>query len=189
MHSCDKKCYKFCSTVQDFLRIQELVLAEMRVLANDSKFGENEILKCYAKLSEYRQLTIRFMELVRLVSLEQFARDAENISTALDDFLLKLYEYQVGEFDHHPDIYTPKAVKRSASVAGTIRESEESMTVEIKSMQATDPPRLKPRPYITISPKIGVSVVPSKGLMCSKNCFTTNSNVLTLGILFLNTVK
>ena len=103
--------------MQDFLRIQELVLAEMRVLANDSKFGEKEILKCYAKLSEYRQLTIRFMELVRLVSLQQFTRDAENISTAIDDFLLKLYEYQVGELNHHLIIYTPKAVKRLAGVA------------------------------------------------------------------------
>ena len=102
--------------MQDFIKIHELVLAEMRILANDSKLGENESLKCYARLTEYQELTNCLMELVWLVSLEQFTRDAENISTAIDDFLLKLYEYQVGELNH-PNIYTPKAVKRSAGVA------------------------------------------------------------------------
>ena len=98
--------------MQDFMQIHELVLAEMRILANDSKFGEKESLKCYARLTEYQEITNRFMELVRLVSLEQFERYAENISTATDDFLLKLYEYQVGEINHHPNIHTHKAVER-----------------------------------------------------------------------------
>ena len=99
------------------MQIHELVLTEMRILANDSKFGENESLKCYARLTEYRELTLRFMELAHLVSLEQFTRDGENISIAIDDFLLKLYEYQVGELNHHPNIYKPKAAKRLEGVA------------------------------------------------------------------------
>ena len=73
----------------------ELVLEEMRVLAKDSEFGENEIVKCKARLREYFELTRQFTELVRLFSLEQFIRDRENISTAIDDFLSGLSQYQV----------------------------------------------------------------------------------------------
>ena len=79
----------------------ELVLAEICVLANDSKFGENEAQKCETRLRDYLELTNGFMELVRLVSLEQFTRDKENISIATDHFLFKLYGYQVGKVKHH----------------------------------------------------------------------------------------
>ena len=84
------------STVQGFIAKHELVLAEMRVLSNDSTFGENDILGCYQKLNQYRELTNYFTELIRLASLEKSVRDVENISVAVDSFLFLLHEYEVG---------------------------------------------------------------------------------------------
>ena len=80
------------------MKKHELVLEEMRVLANDSEFAENEAEKCRARLREYLGLTNQFMALVRLFSLEQFIRDRKNISKAIDDFLSGLSQYQVDLF-------------------------------------------------------------------------------------------
>ena len=77
---------------------QELILAEMRVLTNDPEFGEAEARVCGAYLRyEYLGLTNRVMELLRLVTLDEFTRDAQNISTAIDDFLSSLHDYAVNE--------------------------------------------------------------------------------------------
>ena len=78
---------------------QELILAEMRMLTNDSEFGEDEAHICRAYLEyEYLRLTNRFMELVRLVSLDEFTRDAQNISAAIEDFLSSLHDYTVSDY-------------------------------------------------------------------------------------------
>ena len=73
--------------MKDFILKYEVIVEEMRVLANDSEFGEHKPVWCNDSLNGYQRLTNDFMELVRLVSLEQFTRDAENISTAIDEFL------------------------------------------------------------------------------------------------------
>ena len=73
----------------------ELVLGEMRALANDSEFAEYEASKCTSKLNRYWELTNRFTELLRLVSLDEFIRDAKDISVAILDFLSTLHTYQV----------------------------------------------------------------------------------------------
>ena len=75
----------------------QLVLAEMRALANDSAFSKNETFKCYSKLNQYIQMIIKFTELARLILLDEFTEDQEKISAAIDNFLLRLYQYQVGE--------------------------------------------------------------------------------------------
>ena len=67
----------------------------MRLLANDSDFGEHDPLACNSRLNEYLRLTNSFMELVRIISLEQFTRDAENISVAIDEFLSSVHNYWV----------------------------------------------------------------------------------------------
>ena len=74
----------------------ELVLAEMRLLANDSEFAEYQASKCNSKLNGYLELANRFIELLRLVSMDEFIRDAKNISVAIQDFLSSLHKYQVG---------------------------------------------------------------------------------------------
>ena len=73
----------------------ELILTEMRVLTNDSKLAEYKASKCNSKLSGYLELADRFTELLRLVSLDEFIRDAKNISVAIIDFLSSLHSYQV----------------------------------------------------------------------------------------------
>ena len=81
----------------------------MRALANDSKLGKNETSKCNSKLDEYIEITNHFMELARLVSLEQFTRDAQHISKAIDDFLSRLHTYQVSESHYHPNSFVKPA--------------------------------------------------------------------------------
>ena len=77
----------FHSAVQEFRTKYKLVLAEMRVLANESNFAEWFDSQCEQSLNNYIEHTNRFMELLRLASLEEFTRDAQNISRAIDDFL------------------------------------------------------------------------------------------------------
>ena len=75
---------------------QKLIVDEMRVLANYSEFGKVEAIICNAYLKNgFLSLTDDFMELFRLVSLDEFTRDAQNISTAIDDFLSNLHSYSV----------------------------------------------------------------------------------------------
>ena len=81
--------------MEEFISVYDLIVEEMRVLANDSEFGEHKPLVCNRYLNGYHRLTNRFMELVRLVSLEQFTRDAENISTAIDEFLSNVQNHGV----------------------------------------------------------------------------------------------
>ena len=90
------------STAQEFITKHKLVLGEMRALANDSKLCKNETSKCNSQLDDYIEITNHFMKLARLVSLEQFTRDGENISKVTDDFLSRLHNYQVGESQYHP---------------------------------------------------------------------------------------
>ena len=80
--------------MQDFITIHELIVAEMRVIANDSEFAESEASNCNFKLKGYLELTNRFVDLVRLVSLDDYIRNKDNISMAIDDFLSHLYSYQ-----------------------------------------------------------------------------------------------
>ena len=83
--------------VQEFITTHELILAEMRVLANDSEFAESDASNCNSKLKGYLELTNSFVELVRLVSLDDYIRHTDNISAAIDNFLSHLYSYQVGK--------------------------------------------------------------------------------------------
>ena len=81
--------------MKDFILKYEVIVEEMRLHANDSEFGEHKPLVCNHYLNQYQRLTNGFMELVRFVSLEQFTRDAENISTAIDEFLSSVHNYEV----------------------------------------------------------------------------------------------
>ena len=83
--------------VQEFITTHELILAEMRVLANDSEFAESDASNCNSKLKGYLELTNSFVDLVRLVSLDDYIRHTDNISMAIDDFLSHLYSYQVSK--------------------------------------------------------------------------------------------
>ena len=87
--------FTFHSTVQEFIATHELILAEMRILANNSEFAESEASNCNSKLKGYLELTNRFMDLVWLVSSDDYIGNVENISTAIDDFLASLHRYQV----------------------------------------------------------------------------------------------
>ena len=83
--------FLFCRMVQEFRIIYKAIVEEMRVLANDSEFGEEEDSSCDWALSNYIEKTNHFMDLVRLASLEEFTRDAQNISQAIRDFLFEKY--------------------------------------------------------------------------------------------------
>ena len=83
--------FLFCSTVQEFRTIYKAIVEEMRILANDSEFGEEGDSSCDWALNNYIEKTNHFMDLVRLASFEEFTRDAQNISQAILDFLYLEY--------------------------------------------------------------------------------------------------
>ena len=78
--------------MQEFRTKYQAIVEEMRVIANDSEFGEKEDSWCNNSLNNYIEKTNRFMELVRLASLDEFTKDAQNISRAIRDFLDLKYE-------------------------------------------------------------------------------------------------
>ena len=78
--------------MQEFITTHELILEEMRLLANDSEFAESEASNCNSKLKGYLELANSFVDLVRLVSLDDYLLHTDNISTAIDDFLSHLLQ-------------------------------------------------------------------------------------------------
>ena len=93
----------FGRTVEEFITTYDMIVAEMRQLANDSEFGLNEFGLSLCNVNQYMSLTNSFMELVRLVYLGEFTANADNISTAIHDFLSSVHNHAVSRLRVYPD--------------------------------------------------------------------------------------
>ena len=84
------------STINDFKAKYELVLKEIRSLANDSELGIDETTKCYDTIqNKYVHLADTFTDLVRLVSMVDFEGFSFEITAKIQQLLAALRTYTV----------------------------------------------------------------------------------------------